>query len=88
MGAIFKIPGYILYVIGGIWGLFICLGIIQAKLGFIGVLVSFLLLPFTIYLAPWYAAFVDDNWRPVIVIYGSGIIAMVLIGIGSLIDKG
>ena len=87
MGAIFKVPGMILYVIGGFWGLFICLGIIYSKLGFLGTLVSLFLLPITLYLAPWYAGLVDGNWKPVIVVYGSGIVAAVLVGIGSLIDK-
>lgn len=87
MGAIFKIPGYILYFIGGFWGLFICIGIVHSKLGVIGVLVSLFLFPVTAYLAPWYVGFMDDNWKPVLVIYGSGILAIVLVGIGTLIDK-
>jgi hypothetical protein len=87
LGAIFKVPGYILYLLGGIWGLFLCLGIIYSKLGFIGGLIAFFLLPFTVYLAPWYAGLVDGNWKPVLVVYGSGILAMVLIGIGSAIDR-
>ena len=39
------------------------------------------------YLAPWYVGFADSNWQPLMVVYGSGIAAMILIGIGSAFDK-
>jgi hypothetical protein len=87
MGAIFKVPGYIVYVLGGLWGLIICLGIVKAKLGFIGVIVGFVFFPVIVYLAPWYVGFADSNWQPLMVVYGSGIAAMILIGIGSAFDK-
>jgi hypothetical protein len=87
MGAIFKVPGFIVYLLGGLWGLFICLGIVHAKLGIIGVVVGLFIFPVVIYLAPWYVGFADGNWMPVTVVYGSGIVAMILIVIGSAIDK-
>jgi len=87
MGAIFKIPAGIIYIVGGIWGFFICLGIISDALGFIGSLLAFFLLPITVYLAPWYAAFAQGNWFPLMLVYGSGIAAMVLYAIGSAIDR-
>lgn len=87
MGAIFKVPGYIVYLLGGLWGLVICLGIVKAKLGLLGVIVGFFIFPVVLYLAPWYSGFADSNWMPVMVVYGSGIAAMVLIGIGSAFDK-
>ena len=87
MGALFKVPAFILYIVGGIWGLIICLGIVSSKFGFIGVLVAFFLLPITVYLAPWYAGFAQGNWFPVMLIYGTGIGAAVLYGIGALIDR-
>jgi hypothetical protein len=86
MGNLLKIPAGLIYVIGGFWGFFICIGIVHDKLGFIGAVISFFLLPFTIYLAPWYVAFVDGNWHPLIVIYGSGIVAFILAFVGTLID--
>lgn len=86
MGNIFKIPAMIIYFIGGIWGLFICIGIVHDKLGFIGAVVSLFLLPFTLYLAPWYVAFADGNWHPVMVIYGTTVVAFVLAFIGTMID--
>ncbi len=87
MGALFKVPGFIIYFLGGLWGLFICLGLVHAKLGVIGVIVGLFLFPFVVYLAPWYAGLVDSNWLPVMVVYGSGISAIVLIAIGSAFDK-
>lgn len=87
MGAIFKVPGYIVYFLGGLWGLFICLGIVKAKLGIIGVIVGLFIFPVVVYIAPWWVGFADRNWMPVMVVYGSGIAAMILIGIGSAFDK-
>ena len=62
MAALFKVPAIIIYVLGGLWGLIICLGIIHSKLGFIATLVAFFVLPATVYLAPLYAGFADGNW--------------------------
>jgi hypothetical protein len=87
MGSIFKIPAGIIYVVGGLWGLFICLGIITDALGFIGGAIAFFLLPFTLYFAPWYAAIAKGNWFPLLLVYGSGIAAAILYAIGAAIDK-
>ncbi len=87
MSAIFTVPAIILYVAGGLWGLIICLGIIADKVGAIGAGIAFFLLPFTLYLAPWYAGFVDSNWFPLMVIYGTTIAAGLLFLIGSFFDR-
>jgi hypothetical protein len=87
MGAIFKVPGYIVYFLGGLWGLFICLGIVKAKLGITGVIVGLFIFPVVVYVAPWWAGLVDGNWMPVMVVYGSGIVARILIRIGSSFDR-
>ena len=87
MGAVFIVPGYVLHLLGAIWGLFICLGIVHAKLGLLGVLFSLFFFPVALYLAPWYVGFVDGNWLPVKVIYGSGVGALILIGVGSMFNK-
>ena len=86
MGSIFKVPGMIVWFVGGLWGLLVCLGIVKAKLGFIGVLIGLLVFPVLVYLAPWYAALADDNWFPVSLVYGTSIAGWVLIGIGVAID--
>lgn len=87
MGALFKVPAIIIYVLGGIWGLFITLGIIYDSFGFFGALIAFLIFPIALYVAPLYVGIVDGNWLPSIVCYGSGIIAIVMLFIGTLIDK-
>jgi len=87
MGAIFKVPALIIYFVGGIWGLIICLGIVSEHLGTIGVIVGMLIFPAVLYLAPWYAGFADGNWFPVMLIYGTTIAYVILHTIGSLIDK-
>jgi hypothetical protein len=86
MGVIFKVPAAIIYILGGIWGLIICLGIVSSKLGTLGIIVSLFVFPATLYLAPWYVGFADNNWFPVLVVYGSGIGAAVLFQIGALLD--
>ena len=87
MGAMFKVPAIIIYVLGGIWGLFITLGVIYHAFGFFFTLVAFLIFPIALYVAPLYAGFVDENWFPAIVCYGSGVLAIALYLVGSLIDK-
>jgi len=88
MGLIFKVPAFIIYFIAGLWGTFISLGIVIAHLGFIGGAIAFVVFPVTLTFAPWYAALADGNWFPLILIYGGGICATVLIAIGTIIDKG
>lgn len=87
MGAIFKIPAGIVFVVGGIWGFFICVGIVVDALGLIGGAVAFLLLPITLYFAPWYVAIAKGNWFPLLLIYGSSIAAAALYAIGGAIDR-
>jgi len=87
MGAIFKVPAMIIYFAGGLWGLVICLGIVSAKLGIIGLIVGLFIFPAVLYLAPWYAGFADGNWFPVMLIYGTTIASWILFAIGSAIDS-
>jgi hypothetical protein len=86
MGAIFKVPAFIIYVVGGIWGFFISLGIVTDALGFIGGAIAFFLAPVALAFAPWYAAIADNNWFPVGLVYGGGLAASILYVIGSAID--
>ena len=86
MGAIFKIPGFIVYFVAGLWGFFISLGIVVDHLGFIGGAIAFLLAPVTLAFAPWYEAIANSNWFPVMLVYGGGIGATILVAIGSAID--
>lgn len=87
MGLIFKIPAFLIYFVAGIWGFFICLGIVVDQLGFIGGAVAFVIFPVTLTFAPVYAALADSNWFPLILIYGGGVGASVLYAIGAAIDR-
>lgn len=87
MGVIFKIPAFIIYLVAGLWGFFICLGIVVDHLGFIGGAIAFVFFPVTLAFAPWYEALANSNWFPVMLVYGGGIGASILYGIGSVIDK-
>lgn len=86
MGAIFKIPAYITYFVAGLWGSFICLGIVVDHLGFISGVIAFFLAPITFLVVPWYEALANSNWFPIMLAYGGGIGATILYGIGSAID--
>ncbi|WP_303905988.1 hypothetical protein [Thiohalomonas denitrificans] len=86
MGAIFKIPGYIVYFVAGLWGFFISLGIVVDHLGFIGGAIAFFLAPVTLAFAPWYEAIANSNWFPMLLVYGGFIGATILVTIGSAID--
>jgi len=84
-GGIFKIMGGITFAILGLWGLIIELSIVNQAAGFWGVVIGFFILPITFVAAPWYALVAWGNWFPLLIVYGGGIAAAVLFGIGSLI---
>ena len=86
MGVIFKFPAFIVYFVAGLWGLFISVGVVVDNLGFIGGAIAFVLAPVTLAFAPWYEALANSNWFPVMLIYGGGISATILYGIGCAID--
>jgi hypothetical protein len=51
--------------------------------GFWGVVVGFTVLPATFMAAPWYAGIAWGNWFPLLICYGGGIAATILVAIGS-----
>lgn len=83
LGNLIKVAGYIVFAVTGIWGFFLCLAIISKAAGFWGIVASLILGPVTFVAAPLYAGFAWDNWFPLVLNYGGGIAAMILIGIGS-----
>jgi hypothetical protein len=87
MGAIFKGSGFFVYAVGGIWAFFVCLGIVIEHLGFIGGVIGFMFFPVTLYFAPWYEAIAKHNWFPVMLVYGTTIVAGTLYAIGAAIDR-
>ena len=87
IGGFFKTIGYIVWFGTGIWGFFLCLAIISKVAGFWGIVAALFLGPITFVAAPLYAGFAWDNWFPLVLNYGGGIAAMIIIGIGSAMSK-
>lgn len=86
MGMIFKAPGFLIWLVAGLWGLWICASIVYSIGGSILVIFSLLLAPFLLGLAPWYAGLALGDWYPLMLVYGGGFAGMILFGIGSAID--
>ena len=82
LSGIFKTLGCIVFAIFGLWGFIIELVIINEVAGFWGLVIGFMLLPVTFVVAPWYALVAWGNWFPLLIVYGGGISAAVLFGIG------
>jgi len=51
-----------------------------------GMVVSLLFFPFSFFLLPWYAAFFQNNWIPVIFVYLLGTICCIFMGFGEPVD--
>jgi hypothetical protein len=86
MGMVFKAPGMLIWLVCGLWGTFICFGIVQNALGTIAAVIGFFLFPALLGLAPLYAGFANGDWFPLLLVYGGSIGGVVLVGIGSAID--
>ena len=85
VGAIFMVGGWIAWVAFGIWGLLLDLAIVNHAAGFWGVVVGFFVAPVTFIAAPWYAAVAWGNWFPLVICYGGGIVASVLMLLGKAV---
>ena len=86
MGIIFKAPGYLIWLVCGLWGTFICFGIIQEAFGTILAVIGLFIFPALMGLAPFYAGFALGDWFPLMLVYGGSIGGLVLVGIGGAID--
>ena len=86
LGGFIKVAGWIVFAVTGLWGFFLCLGIISKAAGFWGLVAALFLGPVTFVAAPLYAGFAWGNWFPLVLNYGGGIAAAVLISIGSALS--
>lgn len=84
-GVIFMVLGGIMIVIVSLWGLISGLTILSHVAGFWGVVIGFISFPITIFVTPWYALIAGGAWFPLVVVYGGGILATTLFGIGLTI---
>jgi hypothetical protein len=87
MGIIFTGPGFLIYIVCGLWGTFICFQIIADNFGNIIAIISLIIAPALLGLAPWYAGISHGDWLPLALIYGGGILATALVTIGFKIDE-
>ncbi len=85
VAAPFLAAGCLIWGIAGIVGFIICLKIVYAVLGFWGIVLGLFLFPVFLLAAPWYALFAWSDPAPVILVYGCGILAWIVFGIGYLI---
>lgn len=83
LGELIKILGYIVWVGTGIWGFFLCIGIISNAAGFWGIVAALFLGPITFFAAPLHSGFALGDWFPLILNYGGSICAFILIAIGG-----
>lgn len=87
LGKLIKALGWTVFAVTGVWGFFLCLAIISKAAGFWGIVAALFLGPVTFVAAPLYAGFAWGNWFPLLLNYGGGIAAMMLVAIGSALDK-
>ena len=85
IGTLLKGAGYFAWVVFGIWGFVLCLAIVNQAAGFWGVVAGVFILPVTFAAAPWYAGVAWGNWFPLLICYGGGIGATILVAIGSTV---
>ena len=85
LGGPFKTLAYIFFVVFGIWAFVRELAIVNAVIGFWGVVLAFALAPVTFTAAPWYAGVAWGQWGPPVIGYGGWITAGILYWIGSTI---
>lgn len=85
VAAPFLAAGCLIWGIAGIVGFIVCLNIVYVVLGFWGIVLGFFLFPLFLLAAPWYALFAWGNLIPVLLVYGCGILAWIVFGIGYLI---
>ena len=60
----------LIYVISGIWGLFICFTVVKDVFGPIIAFLGLIFFPFILTIAPWYALLANHDFYPLLVVYG------------------
>ncbi len=60
----------LIYLISGIWGLFICFTVVKDVFGPIIAFLGLIFFPFILTIAPWYALLSNHDFYPLLVVYG------------------
>lgn len=79
--------GALLFVVTGIWGLVLSLDIITDVIGFWGMVAAIILAPITFFAVPLYAGIAMGIWFPVLLNYGGCLVAILLMALGSRLDR-
>jgi hypothetical protein len=79
--------GAVLFVVTGIWGLVLSLDIITDVIGFWGMIVAIILAPITFFAVPIYAGLAMGIWFPVLLNYGGCLLAVLLMAVGTRLDR-
>ena len=75
------------FCVGGFWGLYLLIRIFHRVFGLIGVIFGLILSPITFAIGPLYALIVWKDWLPSVVCYGSTILFIILLHIGSRLGE-
>lgn len=76
-----KLLSYLVYWVRGIWGFILCLKVIYAMWGMIGIVISFFLAPITFVVVPIYHGFTEGDWSIIVISYGGIFVASILNGL-------
>ena len=87
IGNVFMVLGGLIGAIIGLWGFIITLMIVNYAAGFWGVFIGFMFFPVTFTVAPLYALVQWGTWFPLILNYGGGITAALLLGLGKYLKE-
>ena len=79
--------GCLILFVGCIWGTSLCFSIVQDAFGTFIAIISLVLFPALLSLAPLYEGLVNGDWMALKVIYGAAISGGGLLYIGGLIGK-
>jgi len=79
--------GALLFVVTGIWGLVLSLDIITDVIGFWGMIAAIILAPITFFVVPLYAGIGLGIWFPVLLNYGGCLVAILLMALGTRLDR-
>ena len=62
--------GILIYIITAFWGLFICFDVVKEVFGPVIAFLGLIFFPFILALAPCYAALVNHDFYPLLIVYG------------------
>ena len=64
----------LIYLISGIWGLFICFTVVKDVFGPIIAFLGLIFFPFILTIAPWYALLANYDFYPLLIVYGGALL--------------